>query len=114
MRLFKKTEPRLPAEVEIHAVGTSSYLDDLDRLKSKKGGFYVSREHHNYERAGVVIYWKDTKIGYLSKARSKEYKSIITGRHPVVAVIRQVEMGLNNGKPVYGPALSVMLPAVRK
>lgn len=111
MRLFRRTpklaEP-LPAEVEVIVVGTE-YYSPAARLRPGRPVEDVTVEPdpgNRHDPNAVAVRWKGELIGYLSGARAKKYRPLVTGRHPVEAATKAVP-GTRDLK------LFVYLPCVR-
>lgn len=111
MGLFSR-EPKLAASIsgpkEIIVVGDEYFPVVRGLRPGPVPGVTIEAEPRNkHDKNAVMIRVNGEPAGYLSAARAKHYRPLVTGRHPVEAIVKQAAIN--------DPALAlfVMLPRIQ-
>lgn len=99
--------PPLAAEREVIVVGTEHYTDMRRWQIGDVAGITVEAEPTNpHDKNAVMVCANGHRVGYLSAARAKTYRPLLSGRHPVHAKVRKASLNTPE------LALYVLLPRV--
>lgn len=93
---------------EVIVVGVEYYPVVRGLRTGPVSGVTIEAEPRNkHDKNAVMVRVNGEQAGYLSAARAKHYRPLVTGRHPVEAVVKQAAIN--------DPALAlfVMLPRIQ-